>query len=381
MRESKSSRFILASVFAVASAFAFSAFAEESPPAGNFQLHGFMDVGYYQSTNGQPNQSYDRGFRTNGLDLYFSPDFGDRVRAIAEVNIDPDIAAQGTSVGIDYERMQLGYVFSQYLTAWIGRFHTPMGAYIIQSHHGAMLQTALNKPKFIDFEDKYGVMPVHSTGLWLTGNVLINEDRFNYQVYTSNGSSIDDSAGRLDMNVLHAQSKRATMGGRLTYFFVNGLQLGASYLNGDVNHFSSDPTVSVSKVGSSRLNIYAAHLVYDTQGFEFMNEAYGFRNTIADQNNAPTYGSFAGFSQLAYTVEEYVPYFRYERGNFNANDPYFNSQINGAPYKRFALGLRYNLSERAAVKGEVLRTSFDRSVGQLTQGGYNSVAFQYAISF
>ena len=357
--------------------------AEETGVLG-LPLHGFMDVGYYQATNGQPNKMYDQGFRTNGLDLYLAPDFGNRVRALAEVNIDPNADSRGTDVGIDYERMQLGYVFSPYLTAWIGRFHTPMGAYIIQSHHGAMLQTAVNKPKFIDFEDKYGVMPVHTTGIWLTGNLLNDEDRFNYQFYAGNGSSIEDDSGRLDMNIVHAQAKRSSYGGRLTYFFVDGLQFGVSYLSSDITHFSASGNTPNPAAGTSRINVFAAHLVYDANGFEFMNEIYGFKNKTINQDgtSSATMGSYAAFSQLAYAFNgDYIPYVRWERGNFNMNDPYFSSQLNGAPYSRYALGFRYNISEKTAIKTEINRTTFDQSSGQLVKGGYNEFAFQYAIRF
>ena len=69
------------------------------------------------------------------------------------------------------ERAQLGYSFSDALTFWVGRFHTPYGYWNTAFHHGAQIQTSVTRPLFIDFEDKGGILRAHSLGLLAHGRV------------------------------------------------------------------------------------------------------------------------------------------------------------------------------------------------------------------
>ena len=55
-------------------------------------------------------------------------------------------------------------------------------------------------------------------------------------------------------------------------------------------------------------------------------------------------------------------------------------QASGQSYARQALGLRYNLNQKAALKFELLNSSFKAESGR-TALGYRSVFVQYAIGF
>jgi hypothetical protein len=101
------------------------AFADEDVITG-VPLHGFASTGWAFDDSKNQNHGYSRGFYLDNVDLYLAPDLGSRVRFLAEIALEPGMEDQ--AVGIDTERLQLGYVLSNYLTAWVGRFHTPMGA-------------------------------------------------------------------------------------------------------------------------------------------------------------------------------------------------------------------------------------------------------------
>ena len=125
-------------------------------------LHGFGDVGLRRS--GENNRYFgkgNKGFNVSGLDLYITPQFGDRIRMLVEPNIEVD---QSGDTGIDIERLQIGYVFSDQVTGWAGRFHTPLGYWNTAFHHGAQIQTSVLRPRFLEFEDKGGILPAHTTG-------------------------------------------------------------------------------------------------------------------------------------------------------------------------------------------------------------------------
>jgi len=370
-----------------------SAADDETFMGSGIPLHGFASAGFgIQDPLRFSNQDhgYLQGFYLNNVDLYLSPDLGGRVRFLTEIALEPSSVDQ--TIGIDTERLQVGYAFSNYLTAWVGRFHTPLGFYIIAYHHGSLLQTAVDKPRFLDFEDHFGAVPVHTTGLWLTGNAVIGENRLGYMVWTGNGDRISgggsaDTAGNynsLDMNQAHDSNKDTTVGGRVTWFFggaLDGLQIGATGMRQLVD---GDPQV-VSSNGnqiSTRLFMYGVHAVYENHGVEFLNELYGFSNKDMNDVGTPTHNSAAGYSQFGYWVSDTnVAYARYEAANFNRFDPFFNAQSNGLSYSKGALGFRHNLSDAAALKFELARTTLKASNGSYEKGDTNSFKAEFAVRF
>ena len=141
-------------------------------------LHGFADVDYGRASK---NYGEDRpdGFGIGSLDLYLSPQFGDHVRALVELVVERDADGQ---IGVDLERVQAGYAFGDALTMWAGRYHTPYGYWNTAFHHGAQIQTSILRPKFIDFEDKGGILPSHTVGLWATGKIGVGSGKFVYNL-------------------------------------------------------------------------------------------------------------------------------------------------------------------------------------------------------
>jgi len=132
-------------------------------PDEGLPLHGFMDVDVGARNHGGP-----RGFALGNLDFYLTPRIGDRIKGLIELNFEINDAGE---LDTDLERMQIGYVFSDAATVWVGRFHSPWGYWNTAYHHGQQIQTTLTRPKFLEFEDRGGIIPAHSVGLWGTGAV------------------------------------------------------------------------------------------------------------------------------------------------------------------------------------------------------------------
>src|SRR3569832_847966 len=61
----------------------------------------------------------------------------------------------------DMERMQIGWVATPSSTIWLGRFHSPIGYWNMEVHHGSYLATSIHRPSLLAFEDDGGVLPVH----------------------------------------------------------------------------------------------------------------------------------------------------------------------------------------------------------------------------
>ncbi|MBI3562467.1 MAG: hypothetical protein HY080_12215 [Gammaproteobacteria bacterium] len=333
-------------------------------------LHGFADV-----TLGKSSRDYGalspKGFSSSGVDLYLSPQFSDQTHALIEALVEPDANGE---VGVDLERLQLGYAFSDALTLWSGRFHTPYGYWNTGFHHGAQIQTALTRPKFLDFEDKGGILPAHSVGLWATGNIRYGTDKINYDVYVANGSRI--TAGALDMNNAKDDNANKALGINLGYEFrddLEGLRLGIHGLREEVDAYVSG--VSVARVMLTMLGGYA---VYDNNDWEIISEYYHFNN--ADLLTTRDHSSWAGFAQLGITVQRrWTPYARYEKASFNPTDPYFSYQTYGQSYQRSVVGLRFDLNIKTSLKLEVDTTRQHQTTAPSLN--YNEIRVQYAVAF
>lgn len=328
-------------------------------------VHGFADVG---AGTYNPTSTAVKGFNVGNLDLYLTPRLGDRTRALFELNFE---VGQDGSVGVDLERAQLGYQFADSATVWLGRFHTPYGYVNTALHHGSWLSNSLRRPKFLQFEDHGGILPAHTVGAWVTGSVRTDGGRVTYDAYLGNSQLIQ--GGIVDMrNAGNAHGSLIT-GGRLGYQFSSGVLDGFA---AGVHAFSTRVEDDLTPLHATRVNSYGSYLVYDTDQWENMAELYWFNDK--DLSGATgSHHSTAGFVQVGYRLTRTVPYLRYERTSLDQSDEYFQQQISGGSYHRTALGLRYDLDSKAALKFELATT---RDTDRL-RDQYNEALVQYAIRY
>ena len=341
-------------------------------------IHGFLDVGYAESSKGQP-----KGANIGNLDFYLTPQLGSRVKALVELNF--EVGEETGTVGTDIERMQLGYSFSDNFTLWLGRFHTPYGYWNTAFHHGAQIQTSVLRPQFLEFEDGGGILPAHTVGLWATGRIPVGRDRIEYDLYAGNGARIvgGESAmpgslptgGQLDMNLLGDDNHSLEFGGTAAYVFrgaLDGLRLGVHGLSMGVDAYDQS-NVAQAK---TRVRMVGGFGAYQTDDWEALTEFYQFYNH--DQfGGSGSHNSWAGYVQIARSLGQWTPYLRGERANFDQHDSYFAALDGGGSYSRGALGLRFDLTPATALKLEMLRTlGTDREHQQS-----NQVRFQFATRF
>lgn len=335
-------------------------------------LHGFADVGLGYS--GEDNARFGRGrkgFSVGTLDLYLTPNFGSRVRSLIEVVVERD--PDGGSM-LELERAQLGYVFSDALTLWLGRFHNPYGYWNTAFHHGAQLQTSIQRPRFLDFEDMGGILPAHGVGLWATGRVRPGGETLEYDLYVANAPDIEGAAGghgALEVAASGSESFHAMSGFSLAWSpaAAEGFRVGVHGLRSRVE----------SDLGTvTRLNMLGGFALLDHGAWELIGEGYHFRNQdLSDASG--THQSSAWFVQAAYQIDRLTPFARLERTDLSDRDRYFVEQRNGHSYRRLALGLRYDLDPRAALKFEYDRTT--KRIPGDADDRYDEARVQYAIQF
>jgi len=334
-------------------------------------MHGFADVGWARSSLGRPS-----GGSVGALDFYMTPKFGDRVISLVELNF--EVSDEG-AVGVDLERLQVGYIVNDQLTLWAGRFHTPYGYWNTAFHHGAQLQTSVLRPRFLDFEDRGGILPAHSVGLWGTGGVKFDAGRLNYDVYLANSSRIGmadpatPGTGVLDMRQAGATDRGTMVGTNVNFGFkgsLDGLSIGVHTLRGAVGDtLETGPH-------RTRLNMAGAWAGYNENNWELSGELYRFNNQDLSDHTG-SHASQAWYAQAGYSMGLLTAYARMERTALDQSDNYFAQQASGQSYKRNALGLRYEINPKTSLKLEANRTSMtDR-----TPGGYSELRSQLAVRF
>lgn len=335
---------------------------------GGIPLHGFMDVDYERS--GRPvADGRTSGFTLGNLDFYLTPTFG-RVKMLAELNF--EVNGEG-GLDTDLERMQLGYAVNDAFTGWMGRFHTPYGYWNAAFHHGAQIQTSVTRPRFVDFEDKGGVLPAHTVGLWATGHAHLGGGHFMYDAYLGNGSRIVD--GTLDFNAHRDDNANKAIGGNVGYAFsgaLDGLLVGLHALREDVSAYESG-----AQVARTRLAMAGGYFYLDRDDWEGIGEYYRFRNR--DLDTGATHSSWAAFLQLGRTfAEHWTPYYRWEKTTFDPQDPYFALQQTGEAYRRHVLGVRYALNPNTDLKLEANQT---RERFGAEDKSYTETRAQFAVRF
>ncbi len=329
-------------------------------------LHGFADVGFLRSSN-DPSGRKD-GFSLGTLDIYLTPTFGDRVKSIVELAFEYDDSG---ALATDLERLQFGYTFSDAATLWMGRFHTPYGQWNTAFHHGPQIQTSASRPRFVDFEDKGGILPAHAVGLLASGSMRAGGGRLLYDAYLANGNSITD--GVLDFNAVKDDNGNKLVGGNIRYAFgggLEGLTLGAHALTQQVD--------AIATGASTRSNVFGGFAALDVGSWEAIGEYYSFRNDDLSGNTG-THSSWAGFAQAGYALtDRWTPYVRFEKAVLDQTDNYFLGQASGRSYQRNVLGLRYNLNTQSALKVELNETTDDAAVGSQKT---NEARLQFAVRF
>ena len=358
------------------------------PTDTGLPLHGFIDVDY-SARNGNALPYERQGFRLGTFDLYLTPQISDRVKGLVEAAFEyPDYGAASGVLGTDLERLQLGYVVNDGLTVWAGRFHTPYGYWNTAFHHGAEIQTSINRPRFVAFEDQGGILPAHTVGVWGTGKIDTAAGRLNYDVFAGNSDSLRD--GQLDYNAVGFDEAAPTSGLRLSFSprALPGLVVGVNALQEKIDAFDSTiPSGQVvgNQVGSVGFRMLGAFGFYENDDWEFISEYYQFNNTDL-WGQAGSNQSWASFGQVGYHLTSRLTgYARYEKAALNQNDPYFalmnggnqGTTFYGSSYNRSTLGVRYDLDPRSAIKLQVEQMVDDADADQVV----NWVRMQYAIRF
>ncbi len=330
-------------------------------------FRGFFDFDFDKGIAAQ-NLQYPVGatsnatFRAGEFDLFITSQLADKLSFLTELVFSSD---QTNAFGVDLERFQLTYRPTKYFEISAGRFHTAIGYYNTAFHHGTWFSTATGRPFMYYFEDSGGVLPVHEVGITTTGYVPSGKLNLHWIAEVGNGSSEFGSPNYGD-GVENFASDRNRKDVNLAAYikpeWVDGLQMGGSFLTGDLLPYGG----IVPKVNQTVSSIYA---VYINSKWEFLNEAVLLHHKIP---NGRSYNSPLSYSQIAYHIGKYRPYFRFQENNVPNNDP--ASPFVGR-YEGPSAGIRMDFFDYAALKLQYNRIYLRDAA---TQNGFEAqIAFTF----
>ena len=280
--------------------------------------------------------------------------------------------------GIDMERIEIGYLFSDKFRLRVGRFHTAIGYYNDAYHHGRYFQMTVDRPTMVRFEDEGGLIPAHSVGVHGDGRLPLGGAgnlRYDAEVTNGRGSNpgmvdnLDRSQQRQD--VQPALALRTGCDRRSGHRRQRDLR---RHRGGSRTRRGRCRCVSIREV------IFGGHIAYLENRIHVIGE-YLF---IQHHNDSASWtgNTQSAFLELGYDAGIFGPYVRGEIARFPAdtatNDPFFAQNalfLTRGSSKSGVVGVKSLLSDYLALKLEGEFVSRDEG------GSIRSVAAQCAFAF
>jgi hypothetical protein len=304
------------------------------PP--RMQIQGFADLNLRASSERGQTTSFSLG----QLDLFVTSRLSENFSVLGELVLE---AEEDNSFTFTVHRLLLRYAPRDYFTLSAGRDHTSIGYYNTAYHHGSWFQTAARRPYLFTFEGKGGPLPLHNTGVSVSGRIPKVPFGLRYVAEIGNGRSVNTSPERSVATAVDENNGKA---------FNLALISRPSRLPGFQTGFSvyrdRRTPAGLAPVGET---IMAAHLVYRGPRVELLNEAVVVRHAAG----ARAFSTPGFYTQLSRRFGDARPYFRYQYVNAPDGDPIFRPLDVGLRHGP-ALGLRYDVSEFAAFKMQYDRT-------------------------
>jgi hypothetical protein len=246
------------------------------------------------------------------------------------------------------ERLQIGMKVGN-STAWLGRFHNPIGYWNSQFHHGAYLQTTVSRPFVVEFEHDGGILPTHLTGLLIEGIRESGNSGLGYALAVAAGPELGDH---------HLEEVDILNPGETS----SGLVLTAKLFRQPVTY---DPTeyglfMSRAEIPASgriidevRQTVGGGYWHQESDAWRLVSSIFYVRNKLIQTGTRQTDAFVAGYFQAERLLSDTWSVFgRVEKKSAGSNDPYLALFPHHTQEKLMA-GIRMNLFERHAFSLEI----------------------------
>jgi len=244
-------------------------------------------------------------------------------------------------------RLSVGWQLNPENTLSVGKFHNLQGYWNTQFHHGAYLQTTIDKPGVVDDSAS---LPLHYVGAQLEGTLSQwGEGLFNYSLGIGKGAVMKD---RLESPDIVGRGKLGdlSLGLRLTYVpdETSPTKAGAFLARNDIPVENSTWTGITQNIGGVFAN-------WESDPFRLIAELYVFSHEL-EGGGATASGSFLyGYVQGEYRfASSSTAVVRLEDSGGTNNDPLL-ALLPDFVLNKQLIGLRYDVARNQAVKIEASR--------------------------
>lgn len=308
----------------------------------------------------------DAQFRLGQVDFFIQEDIDDKTRAFAELEL--QIGSGSSSSEFEVQRFWIMRDFTDGFSLGAGRFHTPIGYWSRQFHHGKLMKPTVTRPFILGFEgSRAAFIPMHMVGLMAEGEI---GEGYRYELGVANSNAINSStpgnSGRtLLVGNRSDNSPDKSVFARFSYDVLRvPFKPGISFMWNDVNEAASGNNSEfdgfVAGDALVRQALVGFDLRYEYRRFDFLAESYWLQNdSQPGVGDGGKYDATAWFAQFSYRLNERVQLtYRHESMNFDDRDPYFThprllGRTSGGNESRNVYALRYDFHESNAVKLEV----------------------------
>ena len=325
---------------------------------------GNVDARYSDKDVGESINQGSAFFSLGEFDLFITSKLSNRISFFSETVFEFESTGE---IATDIERLLIHYDINSLLKADVGKIHTPIGYWNRFYHHGRWLQTTVDRPEILKFEDDGGPLPAHSTGIQLSGIAMFEGFDLNYIFSFSNGRGVDTNhqQNSVDLNDEKAFCFQLEA---LPHSIVEGLRFGPTIYYDVIPEDETNP----NRANEIRELIYGGHIVYLVKNVELLVEAFEINH---DEFSGDVFNTFGGYAQCAYAISKFKPYYRYDYINYDRKDPFYSeSEFDFLDTNTHTVGLRYDLSQFNALKCEVSHGVFDDE-------DVNIIRLQTAFSF
>jgi hypothetical protein len=312
-------------------------------------FRGFADVTFAESAQPDRHSSFGMGQYV----FFITSPLARHIFFLGETTFQYNNGFQAT-----IERVSVTFSPASYFRLSMGRLHTPIGYWNNTYHHGTLIQPTIDRPVMFLFENRRGVLPIHTTGVQVGGRD-ISSLHLGYDLMIGNGIG---STPTVDND--RAKSVTASVHSQVT----SALRLGASFY---ADHIGTGvPNLAgVAMTQGVTQRMLGGFAVLQGSSYELLAEYQHSRNT-PDAVGGPTI-THAFYTYGGYRFGALVPYVRYDQLIFPAGDPYYTDD----DVRLGLIGARYDFSPQVTAKAELRRRTTSSA------GTFTEVAAQIALGF
>jgi len=334
----------------------------------SLRIRGFADVDFAASD--QPGLPSNSGFTVGQFVLHFASRLSNKVSYFAEVSL----TAQPNIYNVDLERSFIRYDFNDAAKISFGKYHTPINYWNTAFHHGAWLQTTIQRPNIIRFGGTF--LPVHFFGAQSEGAIPSGGLNLGYNLGIGNGREVAPATlaragdnGDVNNNrawLVNVYSRPSRL---------RNLQVGASFYHDKITEAAT--SIPVPQGLNFKEWIVSGHVVWTGETPEFLAEFANVHHRSILTGD--TFNSQGAYAQIAYRLpfweKRWKPYFRYDYIDVPPNEPVFTGNVENV--RGSTAGVRYDITEYAAFKAE-----YRNGLGAPgSKNRINGVAVQTAFTF